>query len=293
MKTTSEKTIITVQAIVNAPLEKVWKLWTDPKHIVSWNNASDDWHTPHAENDLRAGGKFLARMEAKDGSFGFDFSGTYTNVEPQKQIEYTLDDGREVIISFVSGENGTTVTEQFEAENENPVELQQAGWQAILDNFKKYAEAFGKLERLHFEIIINAKVEKVYDEMIDDQSYRKWTTAFSEGSYFIGTWEKGSKIIFLGTDSEGNVGGMVSQIRENIPNQFISIEHLGFIQDGKEITTGPEVEKWAGAHENYTFEKANGKTLLSIDLDVNDEFKTYFVDTWPKALLVLKEICEQ
>lgn len=293
MKTASEKTIITVQTIVNAPLEKVWKLWTDPKHIVSWNNASDDWHTPHAENDLRAGGKFLARMEAKDGSFGFDFSGVYTKVEPQKQIEYTLDDGREVKISFVSDGNETTVFEQFEAEQENSMELQQAGWQAILDNFKKYPEAFGKLERLHFEITIDASIEKVFPAMIDDQSYRKWTKAFSEDSYFIGTWEKGSKIIFLGTDSEGNVGGMVSQIREHIPNQFISIEHLGFIQDGKEITSGPEVEKWAGAHENYTFEKVNGKTLLSIDLDVNDEFKTYFVDTWPKALLVLKEICEQ
>jgi uncharacterized protein YndB with AHSA1/START domain len=286
------KTIITVQARVLAPIEKVWNFWTDPKHIVHWNNASDDWHTPSAENDLRAGGRFLWRMEAKDGSFGFDFSGTYTKVEPQKHIEYTLDDGREVKISFVSEGYETTVTELFEAENENPAELQQAGWQAILDNFKKYVEAYGKLERLHFEITINASVEKVYSTMIEDQPYRKWTATFNDTSHFKGSWEKGSKIYFLGTRQNGVTEGMVSRIKENIQNQFISIEHLGFVQDDKELTTGPEVEGWAGAFENYTFEATNGKTLLSIDLDVNEEFKAYFIDTWPKALEVLKEICE-
>jgi len=114
---------------------------TKPEHIVRWNNASDNWHTPRAANDLRIDGRFVSRMEARDGSSGFDFSGIYTDVKPLKQIEYTLDDGRKVKILFVSMGNLTTVKETFETEQIYPVEMQQNGWQAILNNFKKYVEA--------------------------------------------------------------------------------------------------------------------------------------------------------
>ena len=138
---TSNKTIITVEATVNAPVEKVWKFWSSPEHITKWNNASDDWHTPYAENDLRVGGKFTSRMEAKDGSFGFDFWGVYDVVVTNERIEYTLGDDRKVKIVFTDQGNATRVTESFEAENENSVELQQSGWQAILDNFRKYTES--------------------------------------------------------------------------------------------------------------------------------------------------------
>ena len=131
---------ITVKTSIRAPIEKVWGFWTEPKHIMRWNNASDDWHTPKAENDLRVGGKFLARMEAKDGSSGFDFTGEYNTVDKNALIEYTMDDGRKVKVLFVSKENQTTITETFEAENTYSLEMQQAGWQAILDNFKKYVE---------------------------------------------------------------------------------------------------------------------------------------------------------
>lgn len=136
-----KKTIITVEATVKAPVEKVWKFWSSPEHITQWNNASDDWHTPYAENDLRVGGKFTSRMEAKDGSFGFDFWGIYDVVVPNERIEYTLGDDRKVKIVFTDQGNATRVTESFEAENENSVELQQSGWQAILDNFRKYTES--------------------------------------------------------------------------------------------------------------------------------------------------------
>lgn len=130
----------TVKTIVNAPVEKVWKFWTEPEHITKWNNASEDWHTPFAENDLRIGGKFLSRMEAKDGSFGFDFSGIYDEVKLYEVIAYTLGDGRKVKINFMGKEKSTEVTETFEAENTNSIKMQQRGWQAILDNFKKYVE---------------------------------------------------------------------------------------------------------------------------------------------------------
>ena len=138
---TTTKTNITVETTVNAPVEKVWKYWTQPEHLMKWNSASDDWHTPRAENDLRVGGKFSARMEAKDGSFGFDFGGVYDAVRTNDYIEYTLGDGRKVSVTFKRDGDKTKVTETFEAESENSVELQRGGWQAILDNFKKYTEA--------------------------------------------------------------------------------------------------------------------------------------------------------
>ncbi|SMD15470.1 SRPBCC family protein [Pedobacter nyackensis] len=138
---TKNKTTITVEAVVNAPVDKVWEFWTKPEHIIKWNNASEDWHTPKAENDLRVGGAFSSRMEAKDGSFGFDFGGVYDEVKTNELIAYTLGDDRRVKISFAADGQTTKVTEVFEAEAINPVEMQQTGWQAILDNFKKYAES--------------------------------------------------------------------------------------------------------------------------------------------------------
>jgi uncharacterized protein YndB with AHSA1/START domain len=288
-----EKAIITVRATINAPVEKVWEFWTDPKHIVHWNNASDDWHTPLSENDLKVGGRFLSRMEARDGSSGFDFTGQYSKVEHNSQIEYLLDDGRNVQVTFVSGGNVTIVTEAFEAEQTNSIELQEAGWQAILDNFKKYVEISDKLEPMHFEEKINVAPDKVYQVMLDDRKYSEWTSVFNPSSHYIGTWEKGSKILFLGTDSDGNTGGMVSRIRENIPGSFISIEHYGIVHNGMEVTCGPKVDEWAGALENYTFAGADGSTILKVDLDVNKHFISYFVQTWPEALKKLKEICEK
>ena len=137
---TVTKTTITVQNTVNAPVDRVWVYWTSPEHIVNWCAASDDWHTPWAENDFRAGGRFVSRMEAKDGSIGFDFGGVYDEVKPNKLISYTMDDGRKVIIHFNVTGTHTTVEENFEAEDVNSVEMQRGGWQAILDNFKRYVE---------------------------------------------------------------------------------------------------------------------------------------------------------
>ena len=131
---------ITVKITVNEPIEKVWKCWTEPKYITKWNSASEDWHTPFAENDLRVGGNFISRMEAKDGSFGFDFSGTYDEVKLYDVISYVAADGRKVKITFIGQEKETKIIETFEAESTNSIELQQKGWQAILDNFKNFTE---------------------------------------------------------------------------------------------------------------------------------------------------------
>lgn len=135
-----EKKVITIESTINAPVKKVWEYWTKPEHITKWNYASDDWHSPWAKNDLRVGGRISARMEAKDGSMGFEFGGIYDDVRENEYIEYTLDDSRKVKTTFTSQGNSTKVVESFEAESSNPIELQRGGWQAILDNFKKYTE---------------------------------------------------------------------------------------------------------------------------------------------------------
>jgi uncharacterized protein YndB with AHSA1/START domain len=133
-----EKT--TVSTRIKAPVKKVWAYWTQPEHITKWTFASNDWHVPHTENDVRAGGVFCTRMEAKDGSEGFDFNGVYTEVIEEEKISYSMEDGRQVTVVFSEEGEEIIVTETFDPETENPLEMQQAGWQAILENFKKYVE---------------------------------------------------------------------------------------------------------------------------------------------------------
>ena len=132
---------ITVEATVAAEVNKVWDHWTKPEHITKWNFADDSWHCPRAENDLRVGGKYSARMEAKDGSFGFDFEAIYEEVIENKKLVYTMTDGRSATTTFEDRGGSTDIKIVFDAEDENPIEMQQSGWQAILDNFKKYTEA--------------------------------------------------------------------------------------------------------------------------------------------------------
>lgn len=132
---------ITIQTTVNSNIEKVWSSWTTPEDINQWNVASDDWHNPRSTNDLRVGGNFSYRMEAKDGSMGFDFEGTYTNVVHRKLIEYSLEDGRTVSVAFEPVDGGIKVIETFDAEDLNSAEMQRQGWQCILDRFSSYVEA--------------------------------------------------------------------------------------------------------------------------------------------------------
>ena len=131
-----ENTKITVEVTVNASVEKVWQYWTEPKHIKQWYYASDEWHTPHAENDLRLDGKFLSRMEAKDGSFGFDFEGIYTEIKPFENIKYVIVDGREVEIIFIRNGDTIKISEIFDPENENPIELQKGGLPLLFSYLK-------------------------------------------------------------------------------------------------------------------------------------------------------------
>lgn len=138
--TNSTTTPITIETTVNAPIEKVWSYWNEPKHIMNWCAASDDWHAPAATNDLRNGGQFSTTMAARDGSMSFEFGGTYDRVVEHKTIDYTMGDGRKVTIGFENSGKGVKIVESFDPESQNPIDMQRAGWQAIMDNFKKYTE---------------------------------------------------------------------------------------------------------------------------------------------------------
>ncbi|NJM16328.1 MAG: hypothetical protein HC896_13980, partial [Bacteroidales bacterium] len=141
-------TKITVQAAINADSKKVWDYYTEPEHITKWNFASHDWQCPSATNDLRVGGKYLARMEAKDGSFGFDFEAIYSEIKTNERFTYKLDDNRVVTVSFKGLENKTELTIVFDAETENSLEMQKDGWQAILNNFKNILRTINKQKKV-------------------------------------------------------------------------------------------------------------------------------------------------
>ena len=149
------------------------------------------------------------------------------------------------------------------------------------------------MQKINFNIEINAPVEKVWNTMLDDKTYRKWTEPFAPGSHYKGDWSQGSKILFLGPNEKGIMGGMVSRIKENRKHEYISIEHLGVVSDGKEDTTSDAVIQWAGSLENYTFKDKSGKTELLVDMEINDEYKEMFEKMWPESLKILKDIAEK
>jgi len=160
----------------------------------------------------------------------------------------------------------------------------------------KFKQTFNSMKKLQFKLSIKAPARRIYDFMLginNKSTYEQWTALFNPTSTYEGSWDKGAKILFVGVDEKGEKGGMVSRIAENIPNRFVSIQHYGLLQAGKEITEGPEVEKWANGLENYTFEENNGTTNVTVDLDTVEDFVEYMNEHYPKALDKLKEICEK
>lgn len=152
------------------------------------------------------------------------------------------------------------------------------------------------MKKAHYSTLISSPASKVYDAMLgltDKKTYEAWTAPFNPTSTYEGKWDKGFKMYFVGTGENGEKGGMISEIKENIPNKFVSIRHFGILKGNEEITSGAEVEKWAGGLENYTLEEKNGSTLLCIDVDIAEEYQDFFDTTWPKALEKLKEIAEK
>mgnify|MGYP000853278384 CR=1 FL=1 len=279
---------ITIEATINAPVEKVWKLWNDPNHIKQWNAASDDWHTPRSSVDLRVGGKFSSTMAAKDGTMSFDFAGVYTTVNKNQLIELTIEDGRKVRVEFSSENGKTKVVETFEAENTNPLEMQRGGWQAILDNFKKHVERLNQYEQLDFSIIITAPKKKVWDTMLGKETYKKWTSAAWPGSNYEGEWKEGETLFFFGPDKSGTKAKLV----EHRPYVYTKAEHVASLDKGKEDTESEIAKIWIGSTESYAFSEKDGHTTLDVTMHVTSDWADMFKKDWPTALNKLKEICE-
>jgi len=149
------------------------------------------------------------------------------------------------------------------------------------------------MERIHFSVSIDAPRERVWTTMLEEDTYREWTDVFMPGSHYVDDWNEGSKILFLGPNKSGKMDGMVSQIKENRPYEYISIEHIGIVRDGKEDTSSEAMEGWAGALENYTFKENDGTTEVLVDMDTVEEYKEMFQNTWPKALQKIKELVEK
>lgn len=152
------------------------------------------------------------------------------------------------------------------------------------------------MEKLQFTVAIEASAQKVYETMLglkNKETYNRWTAAFNPTSTYEGTWEKNTKMLFIGTDEKGEKGGMISMVEEHIPAKFVSIRHYGFVQGDKEVTEGEMVEKWAGGHENYTFTETNGSTKVTVDIDVIDEYLDYFKKIYPESLQLLAETVHQ
>jgi hypothetical protein len=149
------------------------------------------------------------------------------------------------------------------------------------------------MDKLHYSIAIHAPKEKVWEKMLRQDSYREWTDAFAHGSHYVGDWNRGSKILFIAPNKNGTMSGMVSRIKESRPYEFVSIEHLGVVQDGKEDTSSEAAKVWAGALENYTFQEKDGTTQVLVDTDTTEQDKKMFQDLWPQALQKLKELAEK
>lgn len=152
------------------------------------------------------------------------------------------------------------------------------------------------MEKLQFTIAIEASAQKVYETMLglkNKETYNRWTAAFNSTSTYEGTWEKNTKMLFIGTDEKGEKGGMISMVEEHIPAKFVSIRHYGFVQGNEEVTEGEMVEKWAGGHENYTFTETNGSTKVTVDIDVINEYLDYFKKIYPESLQLLAETVHQ
>ena len=282
------KESITIETTIDAPIEKVWQLWNDPNHIKQWNAASDDWHTTKSSVDVRVGGKFSSTMAAKDGSMSFDFAGVYTAVSKNQLIEQKLEDGRKLRVAFSSENGKTKVVETFEAESENSVEMQRAGWQAILDNFKKHVERLNKYEQLNFSITINAPKKKVWDTMLGTQTYKDWTSAAWPGSYYEGEWKEGETLFFFGPDKSGTKTRLV----EHRPYVYTKAEHIACLDKGKEDTESEIAKIWIGSTESYAFFEKDGRTTLDVTMHVTSGWADMFKKDWPNAMNKLKEICE-
>ncbi|MCH7409433.1 SRPBCC domain-containing protein [Belliella sp. DSM 111904] len=289
------KNPIEVRTAIKSNLEQVWNAWIDPKHIVNWNFASDTWHCPAAQLELKKGGRFTYTMAAKDGSMAFDFSGVFEQVQEMKILTFKLDDGRAVEVEFQQDGEEVLLIERFEPEQLNDVDLQKSGWQAIVDNFRIYVQGLSEDEKVEISIEtqIDAPKSTVFEVMLADKTYREWVSAFHPGSYFIGSWDKvGGELLFVGPNEQGEDSGMIAEVLEYAYGEKVTLIYTGLFSKGKRIFEGKAVDTWKGGKESYALIEMNGITHLTVKSEIPSAYAASFEQSWEQALDILKRLCE-
>ncbi len=281
----------TVSRLINVPKDLAFKTYLDPEANLQWNYASEGWSTPFARIDAKVGGVMEIGYRSADGQFEFTLEGKFTEIVENEKIVYVMSDGREVVVSFEDSDGQTKVSIELTLEETHTEEQQREGWGMILQHFETYVLKVANPERavIKKSIIIKANAEKVWQTLLDDESYRIWTEPFCEGSYYESELKLGAKILFKSPQG----GGLSSRIVTFIPNYQVSFEHLGFLApDGKEDFDSEEVLGWKGCRETYTLNEDNGVTKLDVYCEINKKEFTTFDEMWSKAVEKVKVLAE-
>jgi len=278
---------ITVSIEINERLDLVWEKFTRADHIVNWYFASPSWHAPSANVDFVDGGMFSIRMEAWDKSFGFDYKGKFQRITPMKSIQYILEDQREVLTSFTEYESAVKITQTFESEDANNLELQKQGWQATLESFKRYVETDFLIFESHIDI--HASQEVIWDSITQLEKYQIWTKAFSENAIFHGQWRQGETLDFI-TPNRGGTRVLVDAL---IPNNSIHLVHTAVITpDNQSDSTSPSAKPWVNTIENYELINKDNIVTFVAHIECHRSFYDFMKSSWDKALVDLKSYNE-
>lgn len=268
------KTTLQVSTDVAADPASVWTRFTVPGHIMQWNFASEEWHCPAAENDLRPGGVYRTRMEARDGSQGFDFEGVYDEVVPESRLAYTLTNGRQVKTEFSDQNGRTRVTTTFEPEDSFPIEVQQAGWQAIIDNFRRYVES--EPERMVREqVTIDTPADTVWSIITHPRYARELGQQFDKNAYVRSDWQLGSAVEFVYEPERIAATGTISELK---PLELIRID---FDFDG------------FAYYESFHFSSTEGQTILTAEAGPYTHARDEHATVWSNWLQKVRELSEQ
>lgn len=294
-------TQLSVSTIIQAPKEQVWEYLWDPEHIVHWSFASNDWYCPQAIwNKPQVWEMFSNTFSAKDGSFSFDFTWKYDEVVEYEILKYTLwemkdyfiDAWRKVEVHLKETASGVEITQIFDTEDENPHDMQIAGWKAILENFKKYVETGEKVLFIKKSVVLNTSQESVFHILTDDTLYRQWTSAFCEGSYYeTNKWQVWEKIYFKSPHD----WWLISEISYFQPPYQVGFTHLWFLtKDGAEDYESEEVHTWKWYKEIYTCKKVDANTTeLTIYQDISENDFESFNALWDAALRNIQDLTKK
>ncbi len=277
--------VIEIEVLIKNSLDKVWEYWTGQPFISQWYSASDDWWTPWVNQNFQVDQGFVYRMEARDGSMGFDFSGVFTEIVDHEKIVYVLEDGRKVLTTFEERDGRILLKQAFDAEDQNSAQMQKDGWQAILNHFKSFCE--GDQIEMSFRTVLGTNPNRVWEYLTLPRLYEEWAIAFSEQPKFVGQWVEGGTIDFI----DFQEGGTRVQLDKVKPFEKLYMTHIAMI-DGQAgiVEDHPEAPTWVGTKENYDLELVGKETILTIHIMCHPKYVDYLRNSWEKAVKLMTHV---